>query len=172
MIQHLIGNKSEITRWVRNSGHLEAFCAQSAAVAFPTSAAVIVCLIAGNSQRVIDAKSYASLHDIGLAEVLQRRQDTEALPLYAGLGRQVGHALERLDELWAAVRVAGIIHRVDADKDIAGIQHFCPAESQGQEYGVARRYIGDRDAFAGRFRHVDAAVGEGRAADAVEVQTN
>ncbi|MNT50566.1 hypothetical protein D3C72_1874920 [compost metagenome] len=116
--------------------------------------------------------AHAGLDDLGLAHVLQRRLDTETLAFDPGLGRQVGHAFEGRNELGTAIRVAGIVHRIDPDEDIARTQHLGPAQGQGQEHGIARRHIGDRNAFGGAFRHRDAAVGQRRTADAIEVQAD
>ena len=63
------------------------------------------------------------------------------LPFDPGLGRQIGHSLEGRNEFRAAIGIAGIVHRVDTNEDIAGTQHFSPAQSQRQEYGIARRHI-------------------------------
>ena len=53
--------------------------------------------------------------------------------------------LKGLNELRTAIGIAGIVHRIDTQKDIAGSQRFCPAEGTAQEDGVAGGHIGDRN---------------------------
>ncbi len=51
--------------------------------------------------------------------MLQGGVDAQPLrAFHAGPGGQVGHGLEGLDEGRAAVGVAGVIERVDADEDV------------------------------------------------------
>ena len=38
--------------------------------------------------------------------------------------------------------IAGIVERVDADDDVARVEHFGPAERERQEHRVARRHVG------------------------------
>ena len=59
--------------------------------------------------------------------------------------RQRRQLLERRDELRAAVGIAGVVERVDADDDVVRAEHFGPAERQRQEDRVARRHVGRRD---------------------------
>ena len=73
-------------------------------------------------------------------------------PFDAGLGRQRREPLERAEVLGAAVRIAGVVERVDADDDGLGAEHFRPGHRQRQEDGVARRHIGRRDVAARRAR--------------------
>ncbi len=53
--------------------------------------------------------------------------------LDAGPGGQIGHAGERLDEFRTAIRITRIIDRIDADENIAGIEHFGESQCIGQE---------------------------------------
>src|SRR3546814_12738381 len=52
--------------------------------------------------------------------------------------------------------------------------HFCPAQRQGQEQGVAGWHVSDGDAASRRrgFRYVDIAIGERGAADGVEIDVH
>ena len=66
-------------------------------------------------------------------------------PFDAGARRQRREPLERLEVLRPAVRVAGVVERVDAEDDGLGADHFRPAERQRQEDGVARRHVRGRN---------------------------
>ena len=77
---------------------------------------------------------------------MQRRVDPEApLALHPRAGGQIGQALEGRDEFRPAVRIAGVVHAVDADKDVEGVQHLRPAQRDRQKNRVAGRHIGDGD---------------------------
>ena len=65
---------------------------------------------------------------------------------HAGLGGEVGEPLEGRDEFRPAIRIAGIVDRVDAAEDVGGAEHFGPAQRHRQHDGVARRHVGDRNA--------------------------
>ena len=61
-----------------------------------------------------------------------------------------------------AIGIARVIERVDADKDVAALQHFRPCQRIGKENGIARGNIGDWNSSghlrrAARFRHGDIA---------------
>ena len=65
--------------------------------------------------------------------------------LDARLGGQVGHLLVRADVLGAAVRVSAVVQGVDADENVAGLQHLGPGQRVRQEDRVASGDVGDRD---------------------------
>ena len=65
--------------------------------------------------------------------------------LDAGLGGEVRHPLEGVDVLGAAVGIAAVVERVDADEDVARAEHLGPREREREEDRVARRHVGDRD---------------------------
>src|SRR5690606_25671061 len=92
--------------------------------------------------------------------------------LDACLGRKIGKPLKGFDELRATVGIAGIIDSIDADEDIAGTEHFSPAKSKRKEYGIARRYVGNRDPVAGRLRHIDARISKRRTTYAIQIQAD
>ena len=52
------------------------------------------------------------------------------LALHAGLRRERRELLERRDELGPAIRVPRIVHRVDADEDVARAEHFRPRQAR------------------------------------------
>ncbi len=66
-------------------------------------------------------------------------------PFDPGLGRQVGHLLERRDVLRPAVRVAAVIKRVHSDEHIAGSERLRPRQREGKEHRVTGRHVSDRD---------------------------
>ena len=84
-----------------------------------------------------------------MMSAFERRSSGAAMcsgrPSTPALRRQRGHALERCEVLGPAVRVAGVVERVDADDQRLGAEHFGPGERQRQEHGVARRHVGRRD---------------------------
>src|SRR3546814_18699529 len=71
-------------------------------------------------------------------------------------------------------RVAGKVDVDNADEQILRAKHFCPAQRQGQEQGVAGWHVSDGDAASRRrgFRYVDIAIGERGAADGVEIDVH
>ena len=91
----------------------------------------------------------------------------------SGFGGQVRGALEGLDELRPAVRVARIVDSVDPQENVRGFQRFRPGQRAGQEDGVARRDVSHRDSFAHRF-HAAAlwnrdVIRQGRTAEGAQV---
>ncbi len=76
--------------------------------------------------------------------------DPEVLAALDALAsREVRHLLVRLDVLGSAVRIPAVVERVDADEDVLGLEDLRPREREGQEDGVSRGYVGDRDARNG-----------------------
>jgi len=96
----------------------------------------------------------------------------EGLSFDTGPGRQVGHGFKGGNEFGPAIGVAGVIHGIDTDKDILRLQHFRPAQSDGQEHRVACRHIGNGDALRRLLRHVDVFVSQGRTAELGEVNAD
>src|SRR5260370_20849910 len=91
-----------------------------------------------------------------------------------GLGGKVGHALEGFDEFGAAVGVSGVIERVDADENVRGLENLSPGQREGEEDGVARGNVSDRNFLAhlgswARLGHGDVA-GERGMAELAEVE--
>src|SRR5690349_13367301 len=109
---------STIARRVIDACVSEALAAEPARVAATAGAAFVVGLVAGNGAREVDAVTQAGLDDLGFRPRDQRRVHPEALAFDPGLGRQVRERLERADELRPAVRIAGIVDRVDAAEQI------------------------------------------------------
>src|SRR5437660_12865385 len=106
----------------------EPFCAELTAVAAAARRARGTGIVATAREPVIEVEREASSNDIGLAQIDERRVDVELRAFDAGARRNCGQRLERPDERRAAIRVAGIIERVDANVDIAGVEDFGPAE--------------------------------------------
>src|SRR3546814_2022275 len=80
-------------------------------------------------------------HDVGLGHVEQRGLNGKAVSLQPRLGRQVRHLLERGGKGGTAIRISGIIERVDADIEIARARRLRPAERDRKKDGVARGHI-------------------------------
>src|SRR5690606_25126289 len=89
----------------------------------------------------------ALLNDLSLAEILQWRTDSKALPLDTRLGGEIGQPLECLYKLGATIGITRVIDRINANENITRTQHFSPPQCQGKEQRIARRHIGDGDAF-------------------------
>ena len=78
-------------------------------------------------QSVVDTKFHTCFDDIRFLERDQGRMDFPvAGVLDSGFGGQRSDGLERTDKLGATIRVAAVIDGVYADKQIVGIQRFCP----------------------------------------------
>src|SRR5215212_2997806 len=58
---------------------------------------------------------------------------------------QVGYRVKSRNELRPAIGITAVIHRINADKYVPGTEHLGPRERIGEEYGIPRRHIGDRD---------------------------
>ena len=71
--------------------------------------------------------------------------DRERLALCAGLGRQLSQIGKACDEFGAAIGIAAVIERIDADKNIARAQRFGPGQRERQEHQIARRYVSYRN---------------------------
>ena len=70
---------------------------------------------------VIHSQFRTLADDLGLGQVLQRGADFELPALVAGFGAEAGGFGEGANELRAAVRVAGVVQRVNADEDVARV---------------------------------------------------
>src|SRR5688572_1754494 len=161
---------SLVVRRIRNPCCGESFPAQPTRVTAPACPALLVCLVAGHRDRIVHAQGPSQADDVGLAQLDQRCADKERLePFGPGTRRQVRHALEGGDVLRTAVRIAGVVDCIHADKDIVRAEHFAPREREGQEHRVARRHIGDRNTLDRRLGHWNRRIGERRPAEGPEV---
>ena len=90
---------------------------------------------------------------------------------YAGFCGEVGHRFVGGDEFGAAVGVAAVVERVNADEKIGAFEHFGPRQSIGKKDGVAGRDVGDWDFIFGArlVRHVKIHVGQRGAAEGGEI---
>jgi hypothetical protein len=68
-----------------------------------------------------------------------------AFSLHRSLCSKVCHIFKRLDELRPAIRVAAVIHRVRADKNVCRPQDFRPSQGKGEKNRVPGRNVSDRD---------------------------
>nr|WP_258868878.1 hypothetical protein [Alkalilimnicola ehrlichii] len=80
-------------------------------------------------------------------------------------GCYVCHLFKGFDERRPAVRVAGVVDRVDADEDIPGADNFRIAQRQGEKHGVACRYVGDRYARFLLIGNGEVEIGQRRSAE-------
>ena len=108
-------------------------------------------IIASPAQPRVKAEPVSFKRNFSLGHVLQWGVDGETL--YPGLGTldpglccQIGHGFKRRDKFWAAIRIAGIIERIDPDEQVMRAARFCKAKAQRKEDGIARRHIGDGNA--------------------------
>src|SRR5688572_2183324 len=75
-------------------------------------------VVAAGRVGVVDPERDAAGDDLMLVEIDQRRMNADAFTrrrLDAELGRQVGGALERVDERGSTVGIARVVDRVDAE---------------------------------------------------------
>ena len=63
----------------------------------------------------------------------QRRVDAKHVAFDTRFRREIRQPFERIDEFGPAVRITGVIDRVDADEDVARAEHFTPAERVRRE---------------------------------------
>ncbi|MNT25580.1 hypothetical protein D3C72_1611040 [compost metagenome] len=97
----------------------------------------------------------------------------EAVALHAGLGGEVGERLVGGHVLGAAVRIAGVVHGVGAEEQVAAADRLGPAQGQRQHDRVAGRHVGNRNAAGGAVgRHVEGVVGQRGAAEAAQVEVD
>jgi hypothetical protein len=119
---------------------------QSAGIARPTGPTVGAGIIATAGQPIVDPERQPGADDFGLAHLDQWGMDTITLTSLDTGGRgQIGQRLEGGDVLGPAVRIAGIVERIDPDEDVARLQHLGPGERERQKNRIARRHIGHRD---------------------------
>jgi hypothetical protein len=111
---------------------------------------------------------------LGLGQVQQRRvQLHRPLALNSGPRGQVGHRFIGRKILGPAIRIAAVVERIDAQKNVARIERLGIGQRQREEDCVAGRHIRDWDATAnllggGVLGHCQVA-GQGRAADRSQV---
>ncbi len=62
----------------------------------------------------------------------------------SGFGGKVRHFFECGYVFGTAIGIAGIVHRVDANKNMTALEYFCPGERKRQHNGITGRHIRDR----------------------------
>jgi hypothetical protein len=93
------------------------------------------------SEPVVHAEGETETYDIALVQVEEGRMDVKPVALDRVTGGEVGKPLERLDELRAAIGVAGVVHRVHPHEEVAG------ADVLGQGQGMAPPMSSTRSAL-------------------------
>ena len=111
----------------------------------PAGATLRIGLVARDGLREVDAETQPFAHDARLAPPDQGRVDLQRPALHRGARGQVREPFERGDEFRAAIRIARIIDRVDAEHHVVSCEHLGPGERRPQHHGVARRHVGDRN---------------------------
>src|SRR5215471_16504319 len=119
--------------------------AQAAAVASAAGTPIGQWIVAAVSEAEIEAELESTTNDVAFPEGDERRPDTESRPLDTGARAEIGHTFERLYELRAAVRIARVVDRVDADEDVHGTHDLRPSEREREKDRVPRRNIRGRD---------------------------
>ena len=104
-------------------------------------------VVATERQRIIDAEAYTALDDLCFGEIDQRRMDRDAMSLDTYFRGEVRHGLERFDVLRPAIRVAGVVDRVDADEDVSCAENLGIGEGKAQEDRVSGWNVGDGNIF-------------------------
>ena len=72
----------------------------------------------------------------------ERRVDVEARAFDAGARGQGRERFERADELGTAIGISGIVEGVDADENVARVEHLGPAERESEKDRIARGHVG------------------------------
>ena len=113
----------------------------------------------------------AFARNVGLGQELQRRMNGERLPLDALLRPEPRGFGEAGDEFRAAIGVARIIERIDADEDIPRMARLGKGRRQREKDEIAGWYVSNRDRplLDTRFRNVDI-VGERRAPELTQIE--
>ena len=75
-------------------------------------------------------------------------------------GTEAGGFGETGNELFAAIRISGVIHTVHSDKNIVGIQNFAPGGRQRQKNHIAGRDIGYRHPAVAVIRHIESGISQ------------
>src|SRR5258706_2822172 len=150
------------------AGSVESGPAQPARIAAAAGQALGVGLVARQGEAEIDPEFEPAPYDLGLAERDQWGRDLDPAALDSDLGGELREPLEGGDELGAAVGIARVIDRVDADIDLLRADHFGVAQGEREQHRVARGDVGRRDAAARRLGHGDLG-GQGRAANGTQV---
>src|SRR5262245_32356172 len=103
-------------------------------------------IVAAQRQAVVGAEGKAAADDVGLREAEERREHFERAPFDAGSRREGRDLLERAKVFRPAVRITGVIERVDADDDGFGADDLGPGRRERQEDRVAGGHVGGRNA--------------------------
>src|SRR5690606_14799322 len=157
---------------VLDTGVGEARAAQAAAIAEPASKPFVGGIVARPAHRRIEPEPVRFLRDTGLAPFLKRRVNAERLSFGAFLRREPRSLGEAGDELRPAIRITGIIERVDANEDVMRADRLRPAEREREEDEIARGNVSYRNVVAAAdalLRHVEI-IGERGAAELAQVE--
>src|ERR1039458_6516361 len=126
---------------IRNAGLFESLAAQQAGVALPAWPALGVRVVATVRHAEIQAELAPQLHDLRLRQADQRRVNPDAQAAFdAGLGRQIGQALEGFDVFRTAIRITGVVQRIHTDEDVRRFQHLGPCQRKRQKDGGEPRF--------------------------------
>jgi len=97
---------------------------------------------------VIDARLNTGADNLGFGHVNQRRVNLKTGRSFSTrLCRQSREPFKRIQEFRTAVRVAGVIDGVDADKNILRPDNLAPAKRKTEKNSVARRNVGNGNFF-------------------------
>ena len=154
---------------VGDADGFERFEPQPARIAATARAALAVGVVATVGHPVVHSQLQASANDLLLRRHDERRVNPKrALTFSAGLGRQIGEILERLDEFGATIGVARVVDGVHAQKDVERADRFGPGQRQLEKHRVPRGDVSDRnpdgDVFVGSILGNLELVGRQRAA--------
>ncbi len=129
-------------------GFGEAGEAEKAGVAVAAAFAGGGGVVAGVGEVVRDVEVQALADDLRFRGVHQRCVDMERIFIMgidACSGAEIGEFFKGGDEFGAAVGVAGVVNRVDAEEDVEGVGGFGEGECEAEEDGVSRGDVGDGD---------------------------
>lgn len=116
---------------VPNARFGKAFQAQATRITAAAGDARLVRGITGMRQGIVHAKSGAAANNLSFRHVDQRRVNPKVCRLFhARLRRQVGQVLEGRNELRPAIRVPGVVNRIDADEQVSRSHRFSITKSK------------------------------------------
>lgn len=134
-----------LQRGILHSEFAKGVAPQSAAVAASAGTPRRVRIVAAVRQGVVDAEGKSEFDDLRLAQMLERRADVVIPALVDRLCPEARTVPESFNECRAAVRIAGIIQRIDPDENVTRPDSFRQSRRKGEKNQIPRGDIGNRN---------------------------
>jgi hypothetical protein len=148
-----------VANWICDSGFVKAFEPQETGIAFAARDTFGRRVVTTVGKRKIDAELDGFANDFSFRQLDQGRMNLKPSALNPGFCSKVGQGFERFDEFRAAIGVAAIIDRIDAEKNVIGWDYFGPGKRISEENRVACGHVSDWNAapdlfFRPLLRHI------------------